>query len=97
MQIDFTLAPDESGAANTNTDEAVANLKEFMGSGRPMTVNGEELPPMSGTLESEPLVEANVEDPDSGGLRQSTKIVLGVVFGLIGAAIIIAIIVICVR
>ena len=93
MKVDFTVAPDETGD-ESNTDDAFKNLETFMESGKPMRVNGKELPTMGETLEAE---KVTVEQEEDGGLRDSTKIVLGVVFGLIGVAIIIAIIVICVR
>lgn len=91
MQVDFTLAPAED-TDTTNTNEAVKNLETFMDSNQKMEVNGNSLPTMK-----ESLKRAAVGGQEETGLRQSTKIVLGVVFGLIGVAIIIAIIVICLR
>lgn len=63
-----------------------------MDNGGDMIVNGKYLKPVPQTLTAKSVVREK-----EGGLAPSTKIVLGVVFGLIGVAIIIAIIVICVR
>lgn len=91
--VKFTLAPATDGAI---TEKAVDNLKGFLlEPSENLQINGKEMPLVPKSLKTTSIKSQKADDVT--GLALTTKIVLGVVFGLIGIAIIIAIIVICMR
>lgn len=99
IDVKFTLAPGETDDSTTN--EAVSDLQNFLSDeNKDLRLRGETLKMAPGSLKTTsvetPTGNSSERDPVTG-LPLTTKIVLAVVFGLIGIAIIIAIIVICMR
>lgn len=92
----MTVEPSEDGSG-PSTDEAKAKLEDHLVNGGELEINGKKLQLIDGTLTSKSEATATEEEKPSHGISLTTKIVLGVVFGLIGLGIIVAIIVICLR
>ena len=97
MDVRFTLAPGEKDQATTN--DAVNGLETFLADDQKnLKINGKSLPMTPGSLKTTSVDrQTDTQEEEVTGLPLTTKIVLAVVFGLIGIAIIIAIIVICMR
>lgn len=99
VDVKFTIGPGEGNEATTSN--AVGDLQNFLvdDSSQGVEINGQALPMAQGSLKTTSVERLNDESEKEQvtGLPLTTKIVLAVVFGLIGVAIIIAIIVICMR
>lgn len=88
------MAPADEKALTT--DDAINNLQKFLEQdNKSLRIKGEELTMTPGSLKTSAVVQQKEEEVV--GLPLTTKIVLAVVFGLIGIAIIVAIVVICMR
>lgn len=97
VAVEFTVEPSEDGSGPT-TDEARAKLEDHLSNGGGLEINGKELRLIDGTLTSTAESKAGVKpEPERQGISVAAKIALSVVFGLIGLAIIITIIVIVLR
>lgn len=96
VEMEIEPADGDTGSA----DDAVSRLEDHLSSGKPLAINGKELKVVGGSIskKSASKNDRQEESPKEEEEDNHTlEIVLGVVFGLIGLAIIIAIIVIVLR